>query len=193
MFFSFCLRKCLSWKCLRPMCLRICRFSGFTAGRLPQRIPTNEKENILPFVSSIWVTGLGLNPPCWLVSSGRWFQVYRCRSRTDTFAEIRKHEDLEVNPRLNTFCSIDGPTAKQFLLHEHPDKSFDHDLVIGYKVIIKFPNASILGPQFAETIYCIRGILGNNICSLFDSDNRPIQYFHRRERLKPVPTTISPQ
>jgi hypothetical protein len=80
-----------------------------------------------------------------------------------------------------------------FLPHEHPDKSFDHDLVIGQKVIIKIPNASKLGPQFAEKIYSIRGIEGNHIYSLFDSDNKPIQYFYRRERLKPVPTNISPQ
>ena len=80
-----------------------------------------------------------------------------------------------------------------FLPREQPDKSFDHDLVVGQKVIIKIPNSPKLSPQFAEKIYYVRGIEGNHIYSLADADSKPVQYFYRRERLKPVPTLANPQ
>ncbi len=70
----------------------------------------------------------------------------------------------------------------------HPrDLNFEHDLKIGQKVIIRIPNAPKLCPQFNDKIYFVRGIEGHHVYSLTDSDNKPIQFFYRRDRLKPIP------
>jgi hypothetical protein len=67
---------------------------------------------------------------------------------------------------------------------------FEHDLLVGQRVMLKIPNAGKLCKQFEDKGFVVSGIEGIHVYSLKDSNSTILKTLYRRERLKPLPTDL---
>jgi hypothetical protein len=107
--------------------------------------------------------------------------------------------------RINRTCTVPGnnsldcPRSAVFAFTEsHPfdmdsgrKEHLKHDLKVGQRVLTKVAGASKFEPQFEDKNLHILRYEGNHIYALADATGKETRVLYRRERLKPIPATLS--